>query len=114
MDLPSKTEGAGNAGSWPPPWPASEKNAGGRYHRFSRDIPAFPTRWMERLLRVLPGAPGFLATVTCATRKRRRKLGISVGMPGPRDLTVRINVVRRRGQATLQHRHAHRIPPQRP
>jgi hypothetical protein len=31
-----------------------------------------------------------LATVTCATRERRRKLGISVGMPGPRDLTVRI------------------------
>jgi len=39
--------------------------------------------------------------------------GISVGMPGPRDLTVRINVVRRHGQATLRHRHAHRIPPQR-
>jgi hypothetical protein len=26
------------------------------------------------LLRALPGEPGFLATVTCATRKRRRKL----------------------------------------
>jgi hypothetical protein len=25
-------------------------------------------------------------------------------------LTVRINVVRRRGSTTLQHRHAHRIP----
>jgi hypothetical protein len=64
-----KTEGAGNAGRWPHPWPACEKNAGGRYHRFSRDIPAFPARWLERLLRVLPGAPGFLATVACATRE---------------------------------------------
>jgi hypothetical protein len=56
----------------------------------SAETPAFPAQWLERLLRVLPGAPGFLATVTCATRERRRKLGISVGMPGPRDLTVRI------------------------
>jgi hypothetical protein len=46
--------------------------------------------------------------------KRHSKRDTSVGVSGPRDLTVRINVVRRRGQATLQHRHAHRIPPQRP
>jgi hypothetical protein len=52
---------------------------------------------MERLLHVLPGAPGFLATITCVTRERQRKLDTSVGVSGPRDLTVRINVVRRRG-----------------
>ena len=59
--------------------------------------PAFPARWLERLLRVLPGAPGFLATVACATRERHRKRDTSVGVSGPRDLTVRINVVRRHG-----------------
>jgi hypothetical protein len=54
-----------------------------------------PRGWLERLLRVLPVAPGFLATVACATRERRRKRDISIGMPGPRDLTVRIDDVRR-------------------
>jgi len=77
-------------GAGRPHGPPAEKDAGGRYHRFSRDIPAFPARWLERLLRVLPGAPGFLATVACATRERRRKRDTSVGVSGPRDLTVRI------------------------
>jgi hypothetical protein len=44
---------------------------------------------LERLLRVLPGAPGFLATV-CDNALTRVAQGISIGMPGPRDLTVRI------------------------
>jgi hypothetical protein len=48
--------------------PPAEKNAGGRYHRFSQDIPAFPAQWLYGLLRVLPGAPGFLATVTRVMR----------------------------------------------
>ncbi len=52
---PDQAEGAGNAGSWPPPWPACRKKAGGSHHRFSRDIPAFPARWFSRLLRDLPG-----------------------------------------------------------
>jgi len=42
-------------GAWPPPWPASEKNAGGRNHRFSRDIPAFPARWLGGLYVLSPG-----------------------------------------------------------
>ncbi len=50
-----QAEGTGNAGSWPPPWPACRKKAGGSHHRFSRDIPAFPARWFSRLLRDLPG-----------------------------------------------------------
>jgi hypothetical protein len=41
-----------------------------------------------RLIRDLPGAPGFLATVAGAMRKHRRQLGISVGMPGPHDFAV--------------------------
>ena len=34
---PPKTEGTGNAGCWPHPWPACNKKAGGSHHRFSRD-----------------------------------------------------------------------------
>ena len=29
-------KGAGNAGSWPPPWPACKQKAGGSHHRFSQ------------------------------------------------------------------------------
>jgi hypothetical protein len=47
-----------------------------------------------RLLRGLPGAPGFLVTVARATRERHRKRGISVGMPGPHGLAVRLGTVR--------------------
>jgi hypothetical protein len=69
--------------------PPAEKNAGGRYHRFSQDIPAFPAQWLYGLLRVLPGAPGFLATVT-RDAKHHHERNTSVGVSGPRDLTVRI------------------------
>ena len=99
MDLPSKTEGTGNAGRWPHPWPACNKKAGGSHHRFSRKHPAFPAQWLERLLRVLPGAPGFLATVIgTAHCEHQHRLDTSVGVSGPRDLTVHINVVRRHGE----------------
>jgi hypothetical protein len=36
-DMPFQTEGTGNAGCWPHPWPACNKKAGGSHHRFSRD-----------------------------------------------------------------------------
>ena len=35
--------------------PPAEKNAGGRNHRFSRDIPAFPARWLDGLYVLSPG-----------------------------------------------------------
>jgi hypothetical protein len=38
-------------------------------------------------IRSLPGAPGFLATIIRATRKRRRELDTSVGVSGPYDFT---------------------------
>jgi hypothetical protein len=37
LDMPFQTEGTGNAGCWPHPWPACNKKAGGSHHRFSRD-----------------------------------------------------------------------------
>jgi hypothetical protein len=63
-----------------------------------------------RLIRALPGAPGFLATIPCATRLRRRNVDTSVGVSGPHDFAVRIDAVRRHDQLTLQHRYVHRIP----
>jgi hypothetical protein len=47
-----------------------------------------------RLLRALLGAPGFLATVIRAMREHRREISISIGMPGPHDLTVRAGASR--------------------
>jgi hypothetical protein len=41
------------------------------------------------LYRALPGAPGFLATVTCAPK---RKLDTSVGVSGPHVFSVRRKV----------------------
>src|SRR3954465_4760954 len=76
--------------------PPAEKNAGGRNHRFSRNDPAFPAQWFSRLLRALPGAPGFLVTVVSVTRERHRQLDTGIGVSGPRDLTVRAGVVRPR------------------
>jgi len=55
-----------------------------------------------RLLRALPGAPGVLATVTRATPKHQHECDTSVGVSGPRGLTVRGGIVRRHAQRTLQ------------
>src|SRR6202521_2140042 len=41
----------------------------------------------NKLLRALPGEPGFLATVACGYRFRR--LDTSVGVAGPHDFAVR-------------------------
>ena len=41
-----KREGAGKAGCWPHPWPPRERNARGVDHRYRRDNPAFPARWV--------------------------------------------------------------------
>jgi hypothetical protein len=55
-------------------------------HRLSRSS-GIPCAAVLTLIRVLPGAPGFLATMPCATRKRRRKVDTSVGVSGPHDFT---------------------------
>jgi len=52
-----------------------------------------------RLLRVLPGAPGFLATVS-RNALARITLDTSFGVSGPRDLTVRAGIVRPREKPT--------------
>ena len=61
-----------------------------------------PRGWLERLLRVLPGAPGFLATVCATTRKR-----VARGYQRRDIRTTRLDrahrAVRPRGSTTLQH-----------
>ncbi len=89
--------------------PPAEKNAGGRYHRFSRDIPAFPARWFSGLYVLSPGT-GCLAPVTRATRERCRELGLSTGRPGPYDFAGASDSFVRMS-SMLRDLYAHRIPP---
>jgi hypothetical protein len=73
----------------------------------SAATPAFPARWFERLLRTLPGAPGFLATVAHDASHQRgyQRRGIR---------TVRLDRAQQSCSSarmlTLQPSHAHRIP----
>jgi hypothetical protein len=57
-----------------------------------------------RLIRGLPGEPGFLATVTRKMPKHLCGLSASVGAPGPHDFAVRDTNIR-----LLRYR-VHRIP----
>jgi len=56
-----------------------------------------------RLLRDLPGEPGFFATVACGLITR--KLDTSIGVPGPHGLTVRT------GKRSSRRLRVHRNPP---
>src|SRR3569833_1145845 len=84
--MPSKTRGRGEGRALAAPMAACKK-ARGRHHRFSRDDPAFPARWVYGCSELSPGT-GCLAPVTRALVKAR-ELGISSGMPGPHGLAVR-------------------------
>jgi hypothetical protein len=61
------------------------------HHRFRRFHPTFPAQWFYGLLRGLPGEPGFLATVACASYRR---LDTSVGVSERHDFAVRLGTVR--------------------
>jgi len=65
-----------------------------------------------RLIRALPGAPGFLATVAGAIRMHRRQRDTSVGVSGPRDFAVRLPSFVRMHEHTAAEA-GHRIPHQR-
>ena len=58
----------GMPGAGRPHGPPAEKNAGGRYHRFSRDIPAFPARWCYGLYVISP-----VNGLSCHRRLRNAK-----------------------------------------
>ncbi len=104
---PGIGEGAGKAGSLPPPWPACGKNAGGRTTGTAEDIPAFPARWFERLIRALSGE-----RLCCPRHRDARhapRLSASTAAPRPHDFAVRTgSFVRMDNHAAT--RCAHRIP----
>ncbi len=94
------------------PWPACEKNAGGRYHRYGRTT-GLPCAKALRLIRDLLGDR--LSCPRCDNARSAsrattltRCAGISTGMPGPHDFTVRET------PAFVQRgAHGHRSPPPR-
>ena len=76
-----KSEGAGNAGRRPRPWPASKQKAGGRYHRFSQIIRHSLRDGFNAYIALSLGTG-----LSCSHRPRSsRELGLSVGRPGPHD-----------------------------
>ncbi len=85
---PRKEEGAGNAGCWPQPMARLQKRKQAAVTTGPAGHPAFPARWALRLIRDLPGAPGFLATIPTRSEASTR-VDISIGMPGPHDFNVR-------------------------
>jgi hypothetical protein len=71
--------------------PPATKKAGGSHHRFSQIIRHSPRNGL-RLIRALSGVPGLLASVACQLVTGR--LDTSVGVPRPRDFTVRASFAR--------------------
>jgi hypothetical protein len=63
----------------------------------SAEHPAFPARWLYGFLRALPGAPGFLATISARSKASSRlrmmlthqREDTSIGVSGPHDFAVR-------------------------
>jgi hypothetical protein len=97
----SSSKGAGNAGRSMRPIAACAlvTNKLTRVSQVTPESPGIPHAMVYGLLRALPGAPGFLATVACATSRR---LDTSVGVSGPHAFSVRFRAVR--------HRHYQRPP----
>jgi hypothetical protein len=104
MSLSKNERAQGRPEARRPHGPPAEKNAGGRYHRFGRDIPALPARQLTGLYVISPGT-GSLAPVA---RKTRQHLTSLTPAPGCQDHTtspsVRTTLVRRSP-------HVHRSPP---
>jgi hypothetical protein len=98
-------EGAGKAGCRPHPWSACNKNARGRTTGTSRTS-GLPCATVLRLIRALPGAPGFLATMTRMMLTHQHE-DTSVGVSGPHDFAVRDCVARRHLRATPHPRPSH-------
>jgi hypothetical protein len=68
----------------------------------SAETSGIPRAMVLRLIRDLPGAPGLLATITCATREHQRKFDTSVGVSEQHDFAVRIVLFVRARTPTLQ------------
>ena len=60
---PPKSEGAGNAGSWPPPWPACKTKSRRQLPQVRPDHPGIPCTMVLTLIARSPWEPGFLAPI---------------------------------------------------
>jgi len=86
-------EGAGNAGCWPHPWPASKRKSWRQLPQVQPEQSGIPCAMVLRLISRSPWEPGFLAPIARSVR-HASELGLSVGRPGPHDFAVRLSVVR--------------------
>src|SRR5206468_4709730 len=84
----SDTEGTGKAGRRLTPVARLRTKCRRQVPQVQPDHPALPVRWLYGVLRDLPGAPGLLATMS-HNALARIMLDTSIGVSGPRDLTVR-------------------------
>src|SRR5215472_14647072 len=79
------------------------EKANEQIHHRSADKPALPAQWFYRLLRALPGVPGFLATVV---RRSSRRI-----YPQHRgDRTTRLDRMRSRQSSSTQAHPSHPAP----
>ena len=101
------SEGAGNAGCRPHPWPACNKKRRRQSPQVRRNIAAFPAQWFERLIRALSGAPGLLATIASRDHHPRNLTPASGGQDHAISPYVRAHSSARRSALS---RHVHRIP----
>ena len=97
VDMPSRNdEGAGKTGCWPHPWSACNKKHAAEPQAQPKTT-GLPCAMVLRLIRALPGAPGFLATMIRAKQASQRLHDVrahvvqdtSVGVSGPHDFAVR-------------------------
>ena len=96
--LPSRSKRAqGRPGAGRTHGPPATKKAGGSHHRFGRTT-GLPCAMALRFPSRSPQGPGLIAPVAS---RSFCSLGISVGMPGPHDFSVRIDASRPRKYCAL-------------
>jgi hypothetical protein len=97
-----KNKGAGKAGCWPHPWPACNKNSRRRHHRYEPNNRPSLRSGFNGCSVFSPVRRAFWPPSPAWCGRHHRKLGISVGMPGPHGLAVRVSVVRPLANSPLQ------------
>jgi hypothetical protein len=82
-----RDEGAGKAGRWPRPWPACRKKQAAVTTGLADHARPSPRDGFKAYTRS-PWGPAVLPPSSARRTRVVAKLGISTGMPGPRDFTV--------------------------
>ncbi|CAL79843.1 hypothetical protein BRADO6195 [Bradyrhizobium sp. ORS 278] len=94
---PSLEEGTGNAGRWPHPWPACRKKQAAVTTGSAENTRHSPRDGFDGCFALFPVRRTFWPPFR-NTALARVARDTSVGVSGPRDLTVRMSVVRRHGK----------------